>query len=146
MAHQTLINVANLCQAVVMPICLSAYVPQWITLLRNRSSEDISLKAEMLWAGGSLLSVFYALVQVLEFGTGYALLFSSLVNLLCLSVTIVLICYYRARPDCLVEPIESAITNNQSSSVVLCRLGSGESGVQDEIPPHAERERISPAS
>jgi hypothetical protein len=97
----------------------------------------------MLWAGGSLLSVFYAMVQVLEFGTGYALLFSSLVNLLCLSVTIVLICYYRARTYDLVEPIGSAITNNQGSSAVLSQLVDGKEDAQDEMSPRAELERVS---
>jgi hypothetical protein len=143
MAHQTIVTIANLCQAVVMPICLSAYIPQWITLLRNRSSSDISLKAELLWAGGSLLSVFYALVQVLEFDTGYALLFTSLVNLLCLAATISLICYYRSGSSTLLAPIERAIAFNRTTSESL-RLELPHPSAPVPTPPAATSEMRSP--
>ena len=91
-------TIADCCQAAVMPICLTAYIPQWLTLMRNRSSADVSLRAELLWLLGSCFGVFYAGTQVLINGSGVALLCSALLNLCCLLITSCLVVYYRRQP------------------------------------------------
>ena len=116
--------IADFCQAAVMPICMVAYIPQWATMIRNKSSKDISLQAELTWAIGSLFASFYALVQVLAHGTGYALLCSTLLNLSCLIITICFMLYYRWQPKAEAKVVHSEIDNNliSDSETELCIL------------------------
>ena len=88
----------EICQALITPICIWAYVPQWRTLIRRKSSDDISLGSELLWGFASCLSLTYATINYLSFGSGIALLCTTVVNIACLGVTIGLISRYRRQP------------------------------------------------
>jgi uncharacterized protein with PQ loop repeat len=92
--------VADFMQLSVAGLSLVAYIPQWIKLVRSKSSRDISLKAWVLWTVSSVFAVIYALVQLYRYGIGWALLVSSLLSLGFVLVTVILIVHYRYKsPD-----------------------------------------------
>jgi uncharacterized protein with PQ loop repeat len=75
--------IANVCQGAVVPVCLIGYVPQWRTILRNKSSRNVSLSSQLLWGFATVLSIVYAALQYSEFGACSVLLASSCINLIC---------------------------------------------------------------
>jgi len=82
-------------QLAVMPVCVFGYIPQWLTILRNRSSADISLWAQLLWLLGSTLAFFYAAVHSMVSIGALPLLLSSFSNLACVVVTTMLVLGFR---------------------------------------------------
>ncbi|MBE9609022.1 PQ-loop domain-containing transporter [Chitinilyticum piscinae] len=84
-------------QATVGVLSLLAYLPQWRTLLRTRSSANIALGSWAVWSLSSLIATVYAVVQLLLHGTGWALVFSASSNLLFVLVTVMLIARFRQR-------------------------------------------------
>jgi len=108
MTSETLIITADICQSVTVLICLLAYIPQWITLIRNKSSKNISLQSWCLWVCSSLLGFFYANVQYMVYGTGFTLVTTTTANLIFIILTIGLIVHYRklaARVQAVEEPL-----------------------------------------
>ena len=56
MLPEFVITSANVCQMAVPVIALSAYLPQWVQLVRTRSSRDISLRSWCIWTLSSFLA------------------------------------------------------------------------------------------
>jgi hypothetical protein len=59
MSPQDLVPISNICQSCTVFISLIAYVPQWLVLCRNKSSESQSLGAWLLWLFSILLIMRY---------------------------------------------------------------------------------------
>lgn len=97
MNNDTITLAANIMQLTVALLSLIAYLPQWVKLMKTKSSRDISLPAWLLWTTSSLFAVFYAVVQVVSYGVGWALLISSLLSLGFVMFTVSLIIFYRER-------------------------------------------------
>lgn len=97
MVPEIIVKSANACQLLVSVIALSAYLPQWIKLLRKKSSDDISLRSWCFWVGSSSLAIYYAIVQFLLNGRGWPLIISSLISLGSILFTIFLILRYRSK-------------------------------------------------
>jgi len=102
MLPEIVITGANICQTAVPFIALSAYLPQWIKLVRTRSSQDISLRSWCIWTVSSLCALFYAIVQLLLNGRGWPLVFSTAVSIASVMFTVSLI--FRYRPENLTKP------------------------------------------
>ena len=86
---------ADLCQASTIFLSLIAYLPQWSTILKRRSSEHVALWAWILWLGSSGLSLVYAfLLNYLE-ETARLLLITSTFNVCFLLFTLALILRFR---------------------------------------------------
>lgn len=86
---------ATYLQASVGVLSLLAYLPQWKTIYQNKSSENIALSSWATWTASSVIASLYALVQVLEHGRGWALVFSASSNLVFVLITLALIAKYR---------------------------------------------------
>ena len=93
--NKLILEGATVLQAGVGVLSLLAYLPQWRTLWRSRSSADIALSSWAVWTLSSLIATFYALVQVLAHGRGWALVFSASSNLLFVLITLWLIARFR---------------------------------------------------
>lgn len=98
MLPELVVTSANLCQTAVPFIALSAYLPQWIQLVRTRSSRDISLRSWCIWTLSSLFSLFYAVIQLRLNGRGWPLVFSTGVGLASVILTVTLVLRYRPKP------------------------------------------------
>jgi hypothetical protein len=70
MLPEIVVTSANACQMAVPFIALSAYLPQWIQLVRTKSSRDISLRSWCIWTLSSFFGLFYAIVQLRLNGRG----------------------------------------------------------------------------
>jgi len=86
---------ASYLQFFVGLLSLLAYIPQWKLMYSAKSSRNVSLGSWAIWSISSLIATFYALVQVLANGRGWALVFSASSNLLFVIVTLCLIAKYR---------------------------------------------------
>ncbi len=86
---------ADFCQACTIFFTLSAYVPQWLVLLKTKSSEQVALGAWILWLISNSLTFTYAGIIIALEDTAYLLLISTGFNILCIATTIVLILRYR---------------------------------------------------
>jgi len=96
MNTEVMIMIANILQGWGVPLLsLVAYIPQWQKLVKTKSSEDISLKSWLIWTASTCFAVFYAVVQYLVTGQGWALIFSSVTGLLFILVTVYLVMIYR---------------------------------------------------
>ena len=89
---------ADVGEAVTMVVALSAYIPQWITLFRNKSSENISSSTWMIWSFSATLSFFYAVVQYLINPATIVLLVSTAGGFLFNAITFAAVVYYRKHP------------------------------------------------
>ena len=95
MSQSALTIAASTCQCLTIACSLCAYVPQWTTLYRRKSSDDISLKAWFLWITCTLLGLFYALSTYFTSGVGLALVFTDVTSICFIAVTIGMILRYR---------------------------------------------------
>lgn len=86
---------ATFLQASVGVLSLIAYLPQWKLMYAAKSSRNVSLSSWAIWSISSVIATFYALVQVLANGRGWALVFSAGSNLLFVLITLCLIAKYR---------------------------------------------------
>jgi len=98
MAADLVVTAANVCQLSIPFISLTGYLPQWIRILRTRSSDAISLRAWGLWTVSAAFAVFYAVVQLLVTGRGWPLIISSTLALGSVLVTVALVMIYRSKP------------------------------------------------
>ncbi len=95
MPAESVVITANICQALVPLISLLAYVPQWIKLLRTKSSGSISLRSWCAWTLSTAFALFYAVVQLLLNNRGWALVISSALGLSFVLGTLILVVRYR---------------------------------------------------
>ncbi|WP_373973739.1 PQ-loop domain-containing transporter [Chitinibacter sp. SCUT-21] len=93
--NRLIVEGATLLQASVGILSMLAYLPQWKTLYQTKSSRNIALSSWAIWTASSVIASVYALVQVLEHGRGWALVFSATSNLLFVIITLLLIAKYR---------------------------------------------------
>lgn len=123
----TSVDPAAIAQMCVFPISLAAYIPHWLTMIRNKSSEDVSLAAQVIWTFGSVLALVYPISMFLNNGVGLPIVMTASLNLVCAICTTILIAAYR-RDEPMVELIEAAageaITNNHTSEQVLETISS----------------------
>ena len=99
MEMQYLVPVSDFLQSLTVVIALAAYLPQWQTLYRNKSSQNISLKAWVLWTVSGICTWFYAYVQYHTYGTGQMLLITSTLGMFFLFATLALLWRYRVVPQ-----------------------------------------------
>jgi len=109
MEADQLLKLADLCQAVTMPICILAYLPQWLTMIKKRTSENISLNTYIIWTGASVLGLIYAVVQHEIHGTGSMLLLSAIVSFLSLVFTVFLISYFKNNKTAVIQHLTSSV-------------------------------------
>jgi len=95
MPAERVVIVANFLQGCVPLLALFAYFPQWKKIVTNRSSKDISLTSWLVWLLSAAIAIFYAVIQYQITGKGEALIFSSVLALVFVSVTVCLIALYR---------------------------------------------------
>ena len=95
MPSESVITAANLCQIAVPVISLSAYLPQWLKLYRTRSSAAISVRSWAAWSVSTAFALFYAVVQLQQTGSGWALVVSSILALVFVLFTLFLILKFR---------------------------------------------------
>lgn len=99
MPSEVVVSAANICQMAVPFIAFSAYLPQWIKLIRTKSSRDISLRSWCIWTVSGLCALFYAVVQLFLNGRGWPLVFSTTFGLFSILFTVSLIFRYRPKAD-----------------------------------------------
>jgi uncharacterized protein with PQ loop repeat len=90
--------IANLMQSSIPVLSFTAYVPQWLRLMKTKSSASISLQAWFIWGLSAIFGTFYAAVQLDITGRGWPLLISCIATLIMISFTISMIIYYRPNP------------------------------------------------
>ena len=95
MPNAKIVIVANFLQGCVPLLSLVAYLPQWKKIIANRSSKDISLTSWLVWLVSSAIAIFYAVIQYQVMGKGTALVFSSIIVLIFVFITVCLIAFYR---------------------------------------------------
>ncbi len=95
MPAERVVIVANFLQGCVPLLGLFAYFPQWKKIVANRSSKDISLTSWLVWLLSSIIAIFYAVIQYRITGKGTALIFSSVLALVFVFITVCLIALYR---------------------------------------------------
>lgn len=91
---ENLSYIGDLCQIGTVLITMFGYIPQWMKLVKFRNSAAISTQTYILWLVSSLMALNYALIQVMINDSCFTLLFSCLINLVCLLVTLALIKKY----------------------------------------------------
>jgi uncharacterized protein with PQ loop repeat len=92
---ESLIEAADACQFAVPFISLSAYLPQWTRIVRTRSSAAISARSWAAWSFSSAFALFYAVVQLLRNGTGWALVLATSLGLVFVLFTLYLVLRFR---------------------------------------------------
>ncbi|MES2207223.1 MAG: PQ-loop domain-containing transporter [Pseudomonadota bacterium] len=92
---EAIVIAANLMQTAVPVLSLIAYIPQWLRLIKTKSSADIALSSWTIWIISSFFSTFYAVVQYQINGRGLPLIISSLSNLVFVILTVSLIALFR---------------------------------------------------
>ena len=97
MVPDSVIIMANLCQIATTFISLSAYLPQWIKLIKTKSSAGIALHSWCIWIVAASFTIFYAIVQFLLNGRGWPLIISTIASLCCILFTIFLVVKFRTR-------------------------------------------------
>ena len=109
-------GVADICQLLVVPICLIGNIPQWLTIIRNQTSQKISLSSYFIFGLGSFFCLFYAAVQYLSGGGGYPIFIASVANFFCIVLSIFVILLYRPRRSSIIQYNEtrSFLLENQS--------------------------------
>ena len=95
MPAEKIVIVANFLQGCVPLLALFAYLPQWKKIIANKSSKDISLTSWLVWLLCSIIAIFYAIMQYKVTGKGTALIFSSVLAFIFVSITACLIAIYR---------------------------------------------------
>lgn len=95
MPSDSVVMAANVCQSAVPLISLLAYAPQWIKILRTRSSASISLRSWCAWTVSSSFALFYAIIQLLLNHRGWALIVSTGLGLVFVISTLILVVKYR---------------------------------------------------
>ena len=95
MPADKIVIVANFLQGCSPLLSLFAYIPQWKKIIANRSSKDISLTSWLVWTLSSAIAIFYAIIQYKVTGKGTALIFSSVLVLVFVFITVCLIAFYR---------------------------------------------------
>jgi uncharacterized protein with PQ loop repeat len=95
MPAERIVIVANFLQGCSPLLSLFAYLPQWRKIIANKSSKDISLTSWLVWLLSSSIAIFYAIIQYKITGKGTALIFSSVLVLVFVFITICLIALYR---------------------------------------------------
>ena len=98
MPAESVVAAANICQTMVPMISLLAYVPQWAKVLRTRSSASISVRSWCAWTISSAFALFYAVIQLLLNGRGWALVLSTSLGLAFVLCTLFLVIRFRHRP------------------------------------------------
>ena len=98
MAADSLLITAGILQSCIPLLSLSAYVPQWRTLLRSRSSANVSCTAWLIWTLSSAIALFYAVANCLALHTGLPLVFSTSVMFVFCLFTLVLVYRFRTPP------------------------------------------------
>jgi uncharacterized protein with PQ loop repeat len=96
MPSSLVVFTANVLQTSIPLFSLAAYVPQWVKLVRQRSSGNLSLLSWTSWTLTSSFALFYAVVRHAETGNAWALVFSAGSNLCFVLITIGLILRYRS--------------------------------------------------
>jgi uncharacterized protein with PQ loop repeat len=94
MPAESVVQAANVCQLAAPFISLVAYFPQWTKLFRTKSSESISIRSWCGWGVSSVFALFYAVVQLLLNGNGWALVISTLLALIFVAFTLFLVVKY----------------------------------------------------
>jgi uncharacterized protein with PQ loop repeat len=95
MPTEKIVIVANFLQGCSPLLSLFAYLPQWKKIVANKSSKDISLTSWLVWLLSSAIAIFYAVIQYQVTGKGTALIFSSVLVLVFVFITVCLIAFYR---------------------------------------------------
>jgi uncharacterized protein with PQ loop repeat len=90
--------IANLMQSSIPVLSFTAYVPQWLRLIKTKTSGSISLHSWFIWGISACFGTFYAAVQLDITGRGWPLLISCIATLIMISFTISMIIYYRPAP------------------------------------------------
>ncbi|MEY3775602.1 MAG: hypothetical protein RLZZ129_2382 [Verrucomicrobiota bacterium] len=98
MVPEPLVQLANFLQITIPVMSLLAYLPQWTKLRESRDSGAISTRAWALWTLAAVFAMYYAVVQLLLNGRGWALVISSGAGLLFVTVTLALVLRFRRRP------------------------------------------------
>ncbi len=93
--QEEIVIAANLMQTAVPVLSLIAYIPQWLQLIKTKSSADIALSSWTIWIASSFFSTFYAVVQYQLNDRGLPLIISALSNLIFVIVTVSLIAVFR---------------------------------------------------
>jgi len=93
--NDAVIWLADAGQAAVPLLSLAAYLPQWIKICRTRTSGSISIRAWLIWTLSSVLALFYAVVQLLLNGRGWALVFATGAGLAFVVTTLLLVIWFR---------------------------------------------------
>ena len=97
MVPDSVIITANACQVATALISLSAYLPQWIKLIKTKSSADIALRSWCIWIVAASFTLFYAIVQLLLNGRGWPLIISAAASICCILFTIFLVVRFRTK-------------------------------------------------
>jgi len=95
MPAERTVMIANFLQGCSPLLSLFAYLPQWKKIIANKSSRDISLTSWLVWLLSSAIAIFYAIIQYKVTGKGTALIFSSVLVLVFVIITVCLIAFYR---------------------------------------------------
>jgi uncharacterized protein with PQ loop repeat len=95
MPAEKIVIVANFLQGCCPLLSLFAYLPQWKKIIANKSSRDISLTSWLVWTLSSAIAIFYAVIQYQVTSKGTALIFSSVLALAFVFITVCLIAFYR---------------------------------------------------
>lgn len=98
MPSETVVTMANICQAAVPLLSLLAYIPQWAKVLRTKSSASISTRAWCIWTVSSAFALFYAVTQFILNGRGWALIISASLGLAFVVCTLFLVVWFRRGP------------------------------------------------
>ena len=94
MPAEKVVIVANFLQGCSPLLSLFAYLPQWKKIIANKPNKDISLTSWLVWLVSSAIAIFYAVIQYQVTGKDTALVFSSIVVLIFVFITICLIALY----------------------------------------------------
>lgn len=97
MPSESVVTLANVCQLLVPLISLMAYIPQWAKLWRTKSSASISIRSWCAWSISGSFALFYAVVQLIVNGRGWALVLSALIGLIFVITTLALVVRFRQR-------------------------------------------------
>jgi len=92
-----ILSVADACQVLTFGIAFLGFIPQWSSILRNKSAKDVSLKSWLIWSICWTLSLFYAWSYFLLAGTGWALALTSSLSSICTFSTLYLIFIYQRK-------------------------------------------------
>jgi len=95
--YSSLVPVVDFLQSTTGIIALIAFVPQWMLIIRSKSTAGLSLPCWLMWLVSSSFALCYAFVHLKIGGNTHVLLYTTVISFVATISTVGLILWYHPK-------------------------------------------------